>query len=112
LRQYPLTRYGKKPARQHCSCEICFLDPLARKAVRLKATGAVIARATASPELVTRFEQSWTDYLPHMTGFFVFDIAQAELVLSPAYDYGHDAGRARWHQQGEDGGAVGVDLIT
>jgi hypothetical protein len=38
---------------------------------------ACIARA-ASPELVTRFEQAWADYLPHMTGFFVFDIAHAK----------------------------------
>jgi general stress protein 26 len=78
-----------KNLRANTACEVCFLDPLSRKAVRLKATGTVIARATASPELVARFEQAWADYLPHMTGFFVFDIAQAELVLSPAYDYGH-----------------------
>jgi hypothetical protein len=79
-----------KNLRANASCEICFLDPLARKAVRLSGSGAVIARASASPELVTRFEQAWADYLPHMTGFFVFDIAHAELVLSPAYDHGHD----------------------
>lgn len=78
-----------KNLRANAACEVCFLDPLSRKAVRLKTSGTVIARATASPELVTRFEQAWADYLPHMTGFFVFDIAKAELVLSPAYDYGH-----------------------
>lgn len=71
------------------ACEICFLDPLARKAVRVKATGEVVPRAAAAAELVAKFEQAWADYLPHMTGFFVFKIAEAELVLSPAYDYGH-----------------------
>ena len=78
-----------KNLRANQSCEICFLDPLARKAVRVKATGKVIARAAASPELLAKFETAWADYLPHMTGFFVFDIARAELVLSPAYDHGH-----------------------
>ena len=75
--------------RTSAACEICFLDPLARKAVRVKATGNVVARAAASSELVAKFETAWADYLPHMTGFFVFDITWAELVLSPAYDYGH-----------------------
>ena len=71
------------------TCEICFLDPLARKAVRVRATGSVVPRAAAAPELVARFKQAWADYLPHMTGFFLFRIAEAELVVSPAYDHGH-----------------------
>lgn len=71
------------------ACEICFLDPLARKAVRVRASGSVVSRAAAPADLVAKFEQGWADYLPHMTGFFVFEIAHAELVLSPAYDYGH-----------------------
>ena len=75
--------------RASAACEICFLDPLARKAVRVRASGSVVARAAAAPELVAKFEQAWADYLPHMTGFFVFDLSSAELVLSPAYDYGH-----------------------
>lgn len=70
-------------------CEVCFLDPLARKAVRVRASGSVVPRAAAAPDLVGKFEQAWADYLPHMTGFFVFDVSSAELVLSPAYDYGH-----------------------
>ncbi len=69
--------------------EVCFLDPLARKAVRVRASGSVVPKAAAAPDLVAKFEQAWADYLPHMTGFFVFNLANAELVLSPAYDYGH-----------------------
>ncbi len=75
--------------RASAACEVCFLDPLARKAVRVKATGKVIARAAAGQDLVAKFEAAWADYLPHMTSFFVFDVASAELVLSPAYDHGH-----------------------
>ena len=78
-----------KNLRASPACEICFLDPLARKAVRVKATGNVVTRAAAPSELVAKFETAWADYLPHLTGFFVFDIAKAELVLSPAYDHGH-----------------------
>lgn len=75
--------------RSNPACEVCFLDPLARKAVRVRAEGAVIARADAPEALAAAFEIAWADYLPHMTGFFVFDISDAELVFSPAYDYGH-----------------------
>ena len=78
-----------KNLRVNAACEVCFLDPLARKAVRVKATGKVIARAAAGADLLATFEQAWTEYLPHMTGFFVFDVQSVELVLSPAYDYGH-----------------------
>ena len=74
--------------RRQSACEICFLDPLARKAVRVAANGTMIGKAVASKELTAIFEQYWADYLPHMTGFMVFDLTSAELILSPAYDHG------------------------
>ena len=70
------------------ACEICFLDPLSRKAVRVSGNGTMISKAVASKELTRVFEQYWADYLPHMTGFMVFDLTSAELILSPAYDHG------------------------
>ena len=78
-----------KNLRANSECEVCFLDPLARKAVRVKAKANVIARAAAGSDLLAKFEMAWADYLPHMTGFFVFELTSADLVLSPAYDYGH-----------------------
>ena len=69
-------------------CEICFLDPLTRKAVRISGNGTMIGKAVASRELTGLFEQYWADYLPHMTGFMIFDLTSAELILSPAYDHG------------------------
>ncbi len=70
------------------ACEICFLDPLTRKSVRVSGNGTMIGKAVASRELTGVFEQYWADYLPHMTGFMVFDLTSAELILSPAYDHG------------------------
>ena len=52
------------------------------------ANGTMIGKAVASSELTGIFEQYWADYLPHMTGFMVFDLTSAELILSPAYDHG------------------------
>jgi len=74
--------------RRSASCEICFLDPLTRKAVRVSGNGTMIGKAVASKELTAVFEQYWADYLPYMTGFMVFDLTSAELILSPAYDHG------------------------
>jgi hypothetical protein len=74
--------------RRNPACEICFLDPLTRKAVRVSCNGTVIGKAVASHELTAVFEKFWADYLPYMTGFMVFDLASAELILSPAYDHG------------------------
>ncbi|MEM9472246.1 MAG: pyridoxamine 5'-phosphate oxidase family protein [Pseudomonadota bacterium] len=74
--------------RRNAACEICFLDPLTRKAVRVAGNGTVISKAVASNELTGVFEQYWGDFLQHMTGFMVFDLTSAELILSPAYDLG------------------------
>jgi hypothetical protein len=36
------------------------------------------------------FEQSWAPYLDAMQAFVSISITRAELILSPAYDVGHD----------------------
>jgi len=74
--------------RRSPACEICFLDPLTRKAVRVSGNGTMIGKAVASKQLTGLFEKYWADYLPHITGFMVFDLTSAELILSPAYDHG------------------------
>lgn len=75
--------------RANPACEVCFLDPLTRKAVRVKATGKVVAKASAPADMLAKFEDVWGEYLPHMSGFFVFELSAAELILSPAYDHGY-----------------------
>jgi general stress protein 26 len=78
-----------KNLRGNAACEVCFLDPLSRKAVRVSATGKMVGKAIADKALLGVFEQYWADYLPHMSGFMVFELKSAELILSPAYDHGH-----------------------
>ena len=75
--------------RADARCEICFLDPLSRKAVRVSGQGEVLAKAKADQTLINIFQEYWADYLPHMASFMVFELMAAELVLSPAYDHGH-----------------------
>ena len=70
------------------SVEICFIDVLTRRAVRVTGTGAFIAKAKAAPDLIAAFEPQWGTYLEHMTGFVRIAVAAAEMILSPAYDLG------------------------
>ena len=66
--------------------EICFVDVLLRKAVRV--AGAAAIRGKNDPALRKAFESRWPAYVPYMSSFVRIDIARAELILSPAYDLG------------------------
>lgn len=68
--------------------EVCFIDVLTRRAVRVTGRGTFVPRAQAEPALVAAFEPAWAPYLEHMTGFVRIDVAAAEMILSPAYDLG------------------------
>lgn len=70
--------------------EVCFIDVLTRKAVRVTGKGEIIRVGEASGELISAFEGLWAEYLPHMSYFVVIDIDKTEMILSPAYDLGHD----------------------
>jgi len=69
--------------------EVCFIDVLTRKAVRVKGTAKKIATADADISLTAAFEEKWAEFLPHMSGFVKVDISAAELILSPGYDVGY-----------------------
>ncbi len=79
-----LANLRKRPA-----VEVCFIDVLTRKAVRVTGTSTVIQKAEASPDLLAAYETAWADYLSHMSAFVKIMINAAELILSPAYDLGH-----------------------
>ena len=70
------------------SVEVCFIDVLTRRAVRVTGTGAFVAKAKAAPDLIAAFEPQWGAYLERMTGFVRIAVAAAEMILSPAYDLG------------------------
>ncbi len=68
--------------------EVCFLDVLTRKAVRVGGTARIFHRRQAPTLLIQAFETVWSDYLDRMSAFVVVAIGYAELILSPAYDIG------------------------
>ena len=81
---------------QRPAVEVCFIDVLCRKAVRVTGAATIVAKEEADPALQAAFKTHWADYLGHMSAFVRIDVSRAELILSPAYDLGHteDALRA------------------
>ena len=74
--------------RQRPAVEVCFIDVVLRKAVRVAGSARIIPKANAEPTLISAFEALWAPYLPHMSAFVVIDVEAAEFILSPAYDLG------------------------
>ena len=72
--------------RQRHSVEICFIDVLKRKAVRVTGESTVVLKRDADSKLSAAFESAWAQYVPYMSAFVVTHISAAELILSPAYD--------------------------
>ena len=69
--------------------EVCFIDVLTRKAVRVTGSGTIVERKAAEPGLLSAFETAWGPYLPFMSDFVTIAVSAAELILSPAYDLDH-----------------------
>ncbi|MEM7226751.1 MAG: pyridoxamine 5'-phosphate oxidase family protein [Pseudomonadota bacterium] len=78
-----LANLKKRPA-----VEVCFIDVVLRKAVRVTGQATIHPKAAANPELLAAFEPLWAPYVPHMSAFVVIEVSAAELILSPAYDIG------------------------
>ena len=72
--------------RKRPEVEVCFIDVLTRKAVRVTGTANIIRKAEAGPELTSAMDAVWAQYTPHMSFFVEISIAAAEMILSPAYD--------------------------
>ena len=68
--------------------EVCFIDVLARKAVRVKGRAARVDKAQADGPLRAAFEAVWSEYIASMSAYIRIDVSDAELVVSPAYDRG------------------------
>ena len=79
-----LANLRKRPA-----VEVCFIDVLTRRAVRVTGSGRIVAKS--DPAMGAAFEARWADYLAYMSCFVVIDVTRAEMILSPAYDIGHTA---------------------
>ncbi len=74
--------------RKRPALEVCFIDVILRKAVRVTGSATIVRKAEANPEMAAAFDALWATYLPHMSAFVRIDISAAELILSPAYDLG------------------------
>ncbi len=74
--------------RKRPSVEVCFIDVVLRKAVRVTGGATIIRKVDADKELMAAFEADWSDYITHMSAFVKIEVSAAEMILSPAYDRG------------------------
>ena len=74
--------------KQRPAVEVCFLDVLKRKAVRVTGKGQLVPITEADTALRGAFEKDWASYIEIMDGFVRIDVSAVELILSPAYDVG------------------------
>ena len=81
--------------RANPSVEICFTDVLSRKAIRVTGKGSIIDKSEALQRLRDAFSDAWGDYVPSMSAFVVIEVSAAEVILSPAYDFGHTEAELR-----------------
>lgn len=75
--------------RRNAAVEVCFIDVLTRKAVRVTGTGSIISKAKASRAMISAFEERWGEYVERMSAFVTITVSEADLILSPAYDVGY-----------------------
>ena len=75
--------------RRNAAVEVCFIDVLTRRAVRVSGTGSIISKSRASAAMLAAFEVRWGEYVPRMSAFVTIAVSEAELILSPAYDVGY-----------------------
>lgn len=77
-----------KNINQRPSAEVCFIDVLARKAVRVTGTAQYLKNDEVSDALRAAFEEVWADFLDRFAGVVEIKVSAAEYILSPAYDMG------------------------
>ena len=74
--------------RQRPAVEVCFIDVVTRKAVRVSGQGKVTPKSEASDAVMAALKQDWGLYLDHMSSIIEIEITAAEMILSPGYDLG------------------------
>ena len=74
--------------RRHPAIEVCFIDVVTRRAVRVTGTTAIVRPDDADVALDDAFEAAWSPYRPHMGAYVRITVTAAEMILSPAYDLG------------------------
>jgi len=74
--------------RQRPSVEVCFLDAVLRKALRVTGTASVVSKGDAPARVRDAFSASWGPLHEHIALYVQIDLTRAESILSPAYDHG------------------------
>ena len=72
--------------------ELNFIDVLTRRAVRLRGRAQVLEPSSEGAQrLLPAFKERWAEYVEHMHDLVSITVTHAEMILSPAYDFGHTA---------------------
>ena len=75
--------------------EVCFIDVVTRKAVRVSGKAQMIDKSAASSQMQAAFEEIWGEYVPHMSAFIRIDVSATEMIWSPGYDLGYNEQQLR-----------------
>lgn len=73
---------------QRPSAEVCFIDVLARKAVRVSGTAKYLRNDDLPDAMHAAFAEVFSDFSDRFAGVIQIDVTAAEFILSPAYDMG------------------------
>lgn len=69
--------------------EVTFLDPFARKSVRLAGVAKTHPKGSADHDaLISHWQSAWPDLAPRIRALIVIDLTRAETILTPPYDDG------------------------
>ena len=74
--------------RQRPQVEVCFIDVIRRRAVRVRGRASVHKRSEAPTRIATQFEANWPDLCEHMSHYVEIAVSNATQIDSPAYDHG------------------------
>ena len=71
--------------------EVCFLDVLHRKAVKVWGRAEVVDRDSSEGQSLSRIFETWGEYAPLIKAYVRVAVEAAQLITSPGYDIGHTA---------------------
>jgi general stress protein 26 len=74
--------------RRNPAVEVCFIDVLARKAVRITGQASIHKNDGSDAAMDAAFAAHWADYTERMSLLVRITVSRAEMILSPAYDSG------------------------
>ena len=74
--------------RRNPAIEVCFIDVVTRRAVRVTGTATIVRPDDADAALDDAFDAAWGPFRPHVGAYVRIAVTAAEMILSPAYDLG------------------------